>query len=75
MPRVHNPAGFPVYCTALGRLLRAGERIEVTGEQARGITRTVFVVEDESSGASERKHAKRGSKTAEVTASPRRETR
>ena len=80
MPTLHNPAEFRLFCSRLGRVLDADERVEITAQEAADLADgAVFIVESEPepepSAAPVRKRATRGSKRIEVTASPQVETR
>lgn len=76
MPRLHNPTEYRLSYDRIGSLLAPGETVEITDEQADALEHnTVFVVERKLSSKPERKTVKRGSKRAEVSKAPVRETR
>ena len=73
MPILYNPADCRLPCPRLDRFIDAGERIKITDEEAADLEHNpVFRVERP---AAKRETVKRGSKQAEVTRAPKRETR
>ncbi|GAC1535719.1 MAG: hypothetical protein NVS3B1_30040 [Marmoricola sp.] len=81
MANLHNPTDTKLFCHRLQRILEAGEKVEITDEEATDLKDgQVFVVDaddsaSESEDAPKRETAKRGTKAAGVTSTPDMETR
>lgn len=78
MATVSNPTSFNLYCHPLDIRISSGASVEVTEDEANQVVGSVFVVTHARpvpEAKPSRKAVTRGSKVAEVTEAPARETR